>query len=226
MTIKDKKHWSDQSEVARDELRDAVEQTVDWLIEHRREASYAAGGILGAALLTGLVAYSRHAKMTESWDKLSLAEMYAYAGHPIEAQSALAQVSEAGGGSAAAAALARMLEGDILIAGQKYADAATSYGKAAEIAPEGIRPFALAEKVMTLEEEGKMAECAAAAQSFLDTNADHLLAAQVHSILARCQMAQGQADAAKSTLQRISLQYPNSPWAEWATTRLQASTPK
>jgi TolA-binding protein len=96
-----------------------------------------------------------------------------------------------------------------------------SYDKAAQVAPDSLRAYALADKVSTLEAAGKSADCAAAAQSFLDANGDHLLAAQVHVSLARCQSALGQADAAKGTLQRISLQYPNTPWSAWASARLQ-----
>jgi predicted negative regulator of RcsB-dependent stress response len=114
-----------------------------------------------------------------------------------------------------------MLQGDLHYPHGEFDQALASYDKAAQTAPDSLRPYALADKVMTLQAAGKAAECAAAAQSFLDATPDHLLAAQVHVSLARCQLAQGQAEAAKNTLQRISLQYPNTPWAEWASARLQ-----
>jgi predicted negative regulator of RcsB-dependent stress response len=117
-----------------------------------------------------------------------------------------------------------MFQGDLKAPKGDFAAALASYDAAAASAPEVLRPFATAEKVMTLEVAGKYAECAASAQQFLDANFDHVLAAKVHTVLARCQMAQGQADAAKATLQRIALQYPNTPWADWATNRLQPPT--
>jgi len=224
MALKDKKHWSDQSEAARDEVRDAIEETVDWILQRRREVAYAAAGAAAAAVLLGLFLYSRHARRNEAWDKLSQAELYAYSGRPAEAQSLIQQVTDAGG-SSAASALAHMLEGDLQIPGGKYDAAVAAYDKASQDAPEPLRPFAQAEKILALEAAGKPADCAAAAQSFLDSAPDHLLAAQVHSALARCQLASGKADDAKQTLQRISLQYPNTPWAEWASARLQTPAP-
>ena len=220
MTIKDKKHWSTKSEAAQDEVKDALEEAVEWVLVRRREAAWTAGGVAAAALILGLFLYERNAHINSAWDKLSQAELYAYSGRVPEAQTLLNQLTEEGSAHSAAA-LAAMLQGDLHYTHTEYDQALASYDKAAASAPENLRPYVLAEKVATLEAAGKPADCAAAAQSFLDANADHLLAAQVHVSLARCQLALGQADAAKSTLQRISLQYPNTPWSAWASARLQ-----
>jgi predicted negative regulator of RcsB-dependent stress response len=220
MPIKDTKHWSTKSEAAKDEVKDAVEEAVDWLIVRRREAAWTAGGVAVAALIVGLFLYGRQARANAAWDKLAQAELYAYSGRLPEAQALLTQVVSEGG-SRAASTLAYMLQGDLSYPHGEYDSALASYDKSAQGATETLRPYALADKVVALEAAGKAAECAAAAQSFLDANADHLLAAQVHISLARCQLAQGQNDAAKATLQRISLQYANTPWAAWASARLQ-----
>lgn len=224
MTLKDKKHWSHKSEAAQDEVKDAIEEAVDWLILRRREASYAFAAVAAVALVAGLILYQRRVSIENAWDKLSQAELYAYSGRPQEAQALLNEA--AAGASPAAAALARMLEGDLLYPREDYDKALAAYDKAAAEAPEPLRPYAQAERVMTLEAAGKPADCAAAAQAFLNANPEHLLAAQIHTSLARCQLAQGQTDLAKATLQRISLQYPNTPWAEWAAYKLQAGPSK
>ena len=223
MTLKDKQHWSAKSEVKRDELKDALTQALDWMILHRRETGMALGAAVVLALLTGLYLYGRHSRQNAAWDKLSMAELYAYSGKPDQAQSLLTQVAEEGG-SPAAASLARMLEGDLRLPRGEVAQALAAYEKAAETAPEALKPFALTETVLTLETSGKPAECAAAAQSFLDAYADSMLAPMVHTSLARCQLASGQAESAKTTLQKISLQYPNTPWAAWAGSRMQPAT--
>ena len=223
MTIKNTKHWATKSEAAKDEVKDFVEEAVDWLIVRRRQAAWTAGGVAAVALIAGLFLYGRHARINAAWDKLSQAELYAYSGRVPEAQTLLTQIVDEGGAKAAST-LAYMLQGDLHYPKAEYDQALTAYDKAAQDATDSLRPYALADKVMTLQAAGKSAECAAAAQSFLDATPDHLLAAQVHVTLARCQLAQGQAEAAKATLQRISLQYPSTPWAEWATARLQTSS--
>lgn len=220
MTIPSKKHWSSQSEAARDEVKDAFAQALGWILLRRREVAYTAAGAAVAALVLGLLVYQRRLRINDAWDKLSQAEIYAYSGRPQDAQNLIAQVADAGA-SPTVAALARLLEGDLRYPRGEFDQALAAYDKAAQSAPQALLPYALAEKIMTLEAAGKAADCAAAAQSFLDANVDHLLTAQVHTNLARCQLAQGQTAVARATLQRISLQYPSTPWAEWAGARLQ-----
>lgn len=220
MTLKDKQHWSAKSEVKRDELKDALTQTLDWLILRRREVGMALGAALILALGAGLFLYGKHARQNAAWDKLALAELYAYSGKTEQAQTLLTQLAEEGA-NPAATSLARMLEGDLSFPRGELDKALAAYEKAAETAPEPLKPFAVTEKVLTLETAGKPAECASAAQGFLDSYADSMLAPMVHASLARCQTASGQAEAAKTTLQKISLQYPNTPWAAWANSRLQ-----
>ena len=226
MTLKDKQHWSAKSEVKRDELKDALTQTLDWLILRRREVGMALGAALILALGVGLFLYGKHSRQNAAWDKLALAELYAYSGKHEQAQTLLTQLAEEGA-NPAAASLARMLEGDLSFPRGELDKALAAYEKAAETAPEPLKPFALTEKVLTLETAGKSAECASAAQGFLDSYADSMLAPMVHSSLARCQLASSQGEAARTTPQKISLQYANTPWAAWANSRLQPpATPK
>ena len=222
MTIKNTKHWATKSEAAKDEVKDFVEEAVDWIIVRRRQVGLTAGGVAVVALIAGLFLYGRHARTNAAWDKLSQAELYAYSGRVPEAQTLLTQITEEGGAKAAST-LAYMLQGDLHYPHGEYDQALAAYDKASQDATDPLRPYALADKVITLQAAGKSTDCVAAAQSFLDATPDHLMAAQVHVALARCQLAQGQAEAAKATLQRISLQYPNTPWSEWASARLQTS---
>ncbi|HEX4047420.1 MAG TPA: tetratricopeptide repeat protein [Elusimicrobiota bacterium] len=220
MTMKDTKHWATKSEAAKDEVRDFVEEAVDWVIVHRREAGWTALGVAAAGLILGLFLYGRNQRIDAAWDKLSQAELYAYSGRVPEAQTRLGQVVDEGG-APAATTLAYMLQGDLNYPHAAYDQALSDYDKASQAATDPLRPYSQADKVMTLEAAGKYADCAAAAQSFLDATPDQLMAPQVYVELARCQAAQGQNDAAKATLQRIALQYPNTPWSEWASARLQ-----
>lgn len=213
------KHWASKQPSKQDEVRDFVANSLDLALKRRKEVGLALGGVAVIGALIGFYAYSRAANENEAWDKLSLAE-YSYYGRPQEAAAPLAELA-AQNASPAAAGLAGLMQGELKQAKGEHDAALASFTHAAEVAPEPLKPFAAAEKVSALEAAGKPAECVAAAQAFQDANADHFLAPQVQEVMARCQLAAGQADAARATWQKISLQYPDTPWAARANARLQ-----
>jgi hypothetical protein len=217
------KHWASRQESKQDEVRNFVARGLDLVLLRRKEVGIVVGGAAVVGALIGFWAYSRAANENEAWDKLSMAEAYTYYNRPKEAAEALAAVAEQRA-SPAAAGLASLMQGDVKRAQGDHAAALASLARSAEVSPEPLKPFALAEKVSTLEAGGQPAECVAAAQSFLDANADHFLAPQVYEAMARCQTAAGQGDAARSTWQKISLQYPDTPWAARANARLKPPT--
>ena len=218
-----KKHWASKQTSKQDEVRDVFVSGLDWALTHRRQVIMGAAATAIVGILIGLFFYSRAARENEAWDKLAMAEAYSYYGRPQEATTTLNEVA---GQSAnpAASGLAGMMSGDLKQAKGEHDAAIADYSRAAENAPAPLKPFALAQKVAALEAAGKPAECMAAASSFIETNADHFLGPQVQEILARCQLAAGQPEAAKATWQKISLQYPDTPWAARANARLQPPT--
>jgi tetratricopeptide (TPR) repeat protein len=217
------KHWASKQASKQDEVRDFFGNGLDLAVKHRKEVGMAAGAAVVVGVVIGFAVYARNANENEAWDKLSMAEAYSYYGRPKEAADTLAELTEQRA-SRSAASLAGMMQGEAKQAKGEHDAALASFTAAAESAPEPLKPFAAAEKVSALEAAGKGAECAAAAQTFLDANADHFLAPQVHETMARCQQAAGQADAARATWQKISLQYADTPWAARANARLQPPT--
>ncbi|MEK7234166.1 MAG: tetratricopeptide repeat protein [Elusimicrobiota bacterium] len=214
------KHWATKQASKQDEVRDFIGKGLDLAVKHRKEVGI---GVAAAAVLGLLIAffiYSRNANENAAWDKLAMAEAFAYHGRPKEAADTLAELT-AQNASPAAAGLAGLMQGELNEAKGEHDAALASFTRAAEVAPDPLKPFAAAEKISALEAAGKPAECVAAAQTFLDANADHFLAPQVQEVMARCQLAAGQADAARATWQKISLQYPDTPWAARANARLQ-----
>lgn len=221
-TTNDSQHWSSRLDAKHDEVREAVISGIDWVLARRKQALIALGAV--AVLVVGAAVFtvSRRANRADAWDRYALAELMAYGGRPNEALDAARKLGDDHAGTRAAA-MAKLLEGDILQARGEYAGALAAYGKAAE---EGgpLTPFALANKAMTQEAAGACAEALTAASSFLETGSDHFLAPLVLGVQARCQGALGQTDLAKSTLQKMTLQYPDSPWAAWANARLSPPT--
>ena len=217
------KHWATKQASKQDEVRDFFARGLDLALARRKEVGLALGGVAALGLLIGFYVYKRTTDENEAWDKLSMAEAYSYYGRPKEAADALAELAVQNA-SPAAAGLAGLMQGELKQAKGEHDAALASFTRAAEAAPAPLKPFAAAEKVAALETAGKPAECITAAQSFLDANGDHFLAPSVHEVMARCQLASGQADAARATWQKISLQYPDTPWAARANTRLQPPT--
>ena len=217
------KHWASREPAKQDEVRDLFAKGLDFALTRKREVAAGLAGVVLFGAVAGLFVYSRTARENEAWDKLSIAEAYSYYGRAQEASATLAEVVGSNA-SPAAAGLAGLMEAELKQAKGEHDAALTSFARAADAAPDQLKPFAAAAKVSALETAGKPAECAAAAQSFLEYNADHFLGPQVQEALARCQLAAGQADAARATWQKITLQYPDTPWAARANARLQPST--
>jgi tetratricopeptide (TPR) repeat protein len=222
MAIQDKKHWSAKSDLKQDELKDALEVAFDWVLANRGQAAAVFGGIVAVSVIAGLLVYSRRARESAAWTNLSDAEALAGSGKLADAQTQLAQIAAQGG---TPGGMALLLDGDIHFQAGQYDQALDSYNKAYAQAPESLKPFALADKAETLEAAGKPDQCVTAAQSFLDSLSDNALAPQVQATLARCQLAEGQAEAAKATLQKIALQYQGSFWEQWAKNQLNPPAP-
>lgn len=217
------KHWASRQTSKQDEVRDFFGQILDQALARRKEVGMGIAGVAVIGLLIGFYSYSRTAAENEAWDKLSMAEAYSYYGKAKEASDTLGEVA-AQTASPAAAALANQIQGELKQSKGEHDAALASFARAAEVSPLPLKPFALAEKVSALEAAGKPADCVAAAQSFLDANADHFLAPQVYEVMARCQVAAGQGEAARATWQKITLQYQDTPWAARANARLQPPT--
>lgn len=222
MTTKHSQHWSSHNEAKHDEVREAAAGALDWLIARRKQALIALG--CAAVLVIGAAVFlvQRRAHTADSWDRYAVAELLAYGGRPSDALDAARKLGDDHAGSRAAA-MARLLEGDILQARGEYAAALAAYGKAGE-EPGPLTPFALANAAMTHESAGQCAEALTSASRFLAESSDHFLAPLVLSVQARCQAALGQADLARASLQKMTLLYADSPWAAWANARLSPPT--
>jgi TolA-binding protein len=216
------KQWARQ-QVRHDEVQDAVDRGLSWIKDNRQKAAAIAGGAALVLVVAGIFVYQIRANRASAWERLSVAQTYAYTGKPDNALEHLKQLTDEQPGSAAAA-FATVFAGDLMFQRGKYKEAAAEYAKAAERAkPQSLQPVALSDLTIAHESAGDYPLAAATAQRFLDAHPDHFLAPQVHASLARSLQASGQADLAKSALQKIQLQYPDTSWAAWAQNRLKGS---
>ena len=216
------KQWVRQ-QIRHDEMHDVVDKGLLWIEKNRQTAAMGAGAIVVVAII--LVATFSHARnaRAQAWDRLSLAQSYAYSGVP---QAALAQFDQLRRDhpNSDAAGFATVFAGDVHFQRAEYKEAADEYSKIIERGlPKGLQPVALADLAITQESAGQAQQAAQTAQRFLDAFPDHYLAPQVHACLARSLLAAGQKDQAKAAFQKISLQYPDTSWAAWAQSQLKSS---
>lgn len=216
------KQWVRQ-QIRHDEMHDIVDKSLVW-IEKNRQTAATAGAVIAVAVIILVLTYS-HARNSraQAWDRLSLAQSYAYSGVP---QAALAQIDqlERDHPNSDAAGYARVFAGDVEYQRGNYQQAEQDYTKIIERGlPKAAQPVALADLAITQEAAGQAQQAVQTAQRFLDAYPDHYLAPQVHSCLARSLAAVGQKDQAKAAFQKISLQYPDTSWAVWAQSQLKGS---
>jgi tetratricopeptide (TPR) repeat protein len=221
MTLEERRHWATQSEAARDEVKDFLEEAVDWAVARRRQVAFGAGAAVIAALVVGVIFYSIQARRAKAWEDLAAAEMEAYSATHDKAHALTQQIAASAVG-AGTEAMADILEGDLQFQEAHFDKALAAYDKAILEATDDLKPMALADKVAALEALGRGPDCSTAARSFVDTYTDNLLAPQVHAAQVRCLLLQGQVEGAKSSLQRMGLLYqPSQYWTGWASARLQ-----
>ena len=80
---------------------------------------------------------------------------------------------------------------------------------------------AISNTAIAYEAAGDFAQAAANGRNFLTAHSDHFLAPYAHATLARSLEQMGQKQEAMTAMQKITLQYPDTPWANWAKERLE-----
>ena len=218
------KQWV-KHQVRHNEVQDFLGRAINWGLANRRQAGIVLGSAAGVLLLGGLLIYRSRSVQSAAWDRLALAQTYAYSGRP---DAALQQIKDLSAERPAAKATAygQLFAGDLLYHQGSYKEAVEAYAKILEREePKNLVPLALADTAISLEASGQFSQAAGAAQRFLENHSDHFLAPQVHACMARSLQALGQIDQAKATYQKMSLQYPDTGWAGWAQARLNPPAP-
>lgn len=208
-----------KQDIKRNEMAEAIDQGARWVRLHPQHALWGGLGALVLALAVAGFFFRRHQVREEAWSGLAAATSYAYSGQADAALNQVNAVADAHAGTPAAA-YARLLGGDLLFQQNKFKEAAAAYQQVLEgSAEKATEPMALSGLALAQEGAGDCPAAAATAQRFLDANQDHYLAPQTHAVLARCQAAQGKAEDAKTTFQRIEILYPGTYWESWAKAR-------
>lgn len=214
------KHWARQ-QVKRNEIQDFIDKALIWINANRRIAGAAAGAVLLVLAIVSLAFYRSRTIQTTAWDRLSLAQNFAYGGR---LDDAVRQINDMAVDYARTQAygFGLLFAGDMLYPRGQYKEAVENYSKIIETGePKVLLPFALNDTAIAQEAAGQFQQAVATAQRFLESYPDHFLAPQVNVCLARSLQALGQKEQAKATYQKITIQYPDTSWAAWAQSSLQ-----
>lgn len=196
--------------------------SVRWIADHQ-ERFWTAVGAVALTLVVVVFTINQRAKMQEdAWTQLGIAQGQLFQGNTKDAIASLDSWEARFSGSRAAD-YARFMRADLLAKTTQYAEAAAIYADlAARAQPDVLRPLALAAQVTAEDLAGRTAEAQAAAQRFMDTYPDHYMAAPILFEQARLADKTRDAAAAAALYDRITVLYPQSPWAELAKRRQQA----
>ncbi|MDA8243301.1 MAG: tetratricopeptide repeat protein [Elusimicrobia bacterium] len=194
------------------------DRALEW-IKKNRETFIGSVVILLAAGVFAVYFFMHYRDTRDSaWKALFIAQQTGFGGNAAEAQKQLESV-EASFAGTAAAAYAVMTRGDILFAQGKYKDAEAEYSKIAS--DKTLAPFAIYSLGKSKEADGDLPGAQAQYSDFLSKFPESFLAPEVHSSLARTQEMAGAKDLARGSYEKISLLYPDTPWAMEAKARLQ-----
>ncbi len=215
------KQWAKQ-ELKHDPLAGSVGRLSAWIEANRRNFLIGLGALLAVLVAGGVLARNWINRKNEAWERLSLAQSYAFRG---DNDASLAQIKSLTENFDLneAAAFGLLFAADLHYRQARYKEAADAYQKIVEAQrPKRLVPVALANMGLALEAGGDYKAAADSDQRFLDAFQDHFLAPQTHAALARCLEALGQKEQARTALQRISLLYPDTYWAQWSQARLKS----
>ncbi len=202
-----------------------IEESVKWVRENRERFWAITGTVLLAVLFVVLLIRNKQKASEEAWFQLGGVQSQLAQGQLEEARKSLAAWdSRYAGGSSAS--YATFLKADLAYRTSDYMQASQLYGTLAQTGRQEIRPLALSGQIASEEMSGRIPEAQSLAQSFLDKYPDHFLAITVYQTQARLAEIKGDHQAASAIYERISLLFPQSPWAAAAKAKSQTLAQK
>jgi len=218
------KQWV-KDQVHRNEIAVLLERVWAWALSHR-EAALGLGLTLLVGLFLAVYSVARYQDLERTaWERLAIAQSYAFAGQGKAALDQLRALEEQFPRTRAAR-FGKLFQGDLLYQSGSYKEAIEAYQRCLDMGDSGLEAFALSGIAFAEEAAGHYDKAVEAAQRFLSSHPDHFLAPHVHAGIARSYISLGKSSEARATLEKTALLYPETFWAQWAQNQIQVlSTP-
>lgn len=213
------KQWV-RREIKKNEIADTMGLALAWVRSNRQKTLGVGGAALAVLGLASLFAYRTSLARNTAWERLALAQSFAFQGQYAAAAEQLKTIEERFSNTPGSG-FGLLFAGDLLYRQGRYEEAAGAYQRLLDRRPDkALLPIAMSDLGLALEAAGNCQGSVEAGERFLGGHQDHFLAPQVQASLARCLDRLGRKEKAGDAYKRITLLHPDSYWAQWAQSRL------
>ncbi len=198
-----------------------IEQIVVWIRANQERFWAITGTSVLAVLFVVLLLQRNRKEKDEAWTQLGNTQSQLTQNNIAEARKSL-DAWEARFKGSNADTYAKFLKADLAYRTTDYTGASQIYGELAQSGkPALVRPLALSAQAESEEMAGHYPQAQLLAQTFLEKYPDHFLAASAYVMQARLAEIKGDTAAASAIYERITLLFPQSPWASLAKAKTQ-----
>lgn len=198
-----------------------TQQALAWAKTHRERVA-AVGATAAVVIAGGVYAVLYNVRQDkQAWLQLGAAQTHAI-NNQRDAESQVLTDALQRYPRTQAFTYAQFMKGELLGTQGNHKEAAEVYSTLAERArPQQLRPLALLALATQLELAGELDRSIQVLNSFLQLYPDHFLTPRAYESLARVQELKGSAPAALPIYDRLTLLYPQTPFADFARWRLE-----
>lgn len=203
-----------RSELKENVLASKLEGVVAWILANR-VAVLTGVGVVVVALLVGSVSIIRRKETIETeWTRVAQAQSLLAQRQFATADALLSEIATANP-DLEPGLYARFHLGESKIQQGKPDEAIQAFSEVVSRSNgKDVRPIALSNLGFAFEQKGDYAKAAETYQQFMDTYAEHFLAARVQLQLGKALLRGGDNEGGRKALGQLIDLYPASPWAE------------
>jgi len=205
---------STRSELKENLLANELEIALKWAMGHLPVIFAGLGALVVGALISSVFIIRRSEARDRNWVRLAQGQSQERQKDNANAEKIFNEIKDNNPGTAESL-FATYYLGTAALDEKKYGEAVRFFSDAvAKAGKSPLKPLALTNLAFSYEENKDYQSAANTCKQFMNSYAEHFLAARNQLEWGRVLMKAGEIDAAKETLGQLVDLYPTSPWAE------------